>query len=261
VAGALAAKIVNTEPFSPRVRLIGDLGPQAARDRAQRRIEAWLAAEAGRALRDLKRLKQAIENGGLKGLPRGIAFRLLEAGGIVDRRDVERDLAALSQAERRTIKTFAIKVGAHSVWLPGVLKPRGRVMAQAFAATEPFRTNGEGLTLARIPAPSVRALSAFGRRAVGRWSVPVEQLEKLAEAKQAAGKGNIPEAALAELGLKAGEAGALLAALKTTRAQQPDRPGQPVVIKDSPFAKLAELTATSAPARRRRPRRKKAAQT
>src|SRR5690606_39059012 len=58
--GALAAKVVNAEPFAPRVRLLGDLGPQAARDRAQRRIEAWLAAEAGRALRDLRRLKSAI---------------------------------------------------------------------------------------------------------------------------------------------------------------------------------------------------------
>ena len=256
-SGALAAKIVNAEPFSPRVRLIGDLGPQAARDRAQRRIEAWLASEAGRALRDLRRLKQAIETGGLKGLPRGIAFRLLEAGGILDRRDVERDLAALSQVERRTLKTFAIRVGTHSVWLPGAMKPRARTVTQAFAAGEPFRANGEGLALLPIPQPSVRALAAFGRRAVGRWSIPVELLEKLAEAKQAAGKAPIPDATLAELGLKADEAGALLGALKTIRAQQPDRAGgRPVVVKDSPFAKLAELTAPIAPARRKRPRRK-----
>ena len=258
-SGALAAKIVNPEPFSPRVRLIGDLGPQAARDRAQRRIEAWLAAEAGRALRDLRRLKQAIETGGIKGLPRGIAFRLIEAGGIIDRRDVERDLAALSQVERRTIKTFAIRVGTHSVWLPGVLKPRARVLAQAFAANEPFRVTGDGLAILPLPAPSVRALAAFGRRAVGRWSVPVGLLEQLAELKVAAGKGNIPDVALSEIGLKASEAGALLAALKTVRAQMPDREGRPVaVIKDSPFAKLAELTAPAPPARRKRPRRKKA---
>jgi len=261
-SGALAAKIVNTEPFSPRVRLIGDLGPQAARDRAQRRIEAWLAAEAGRALRDLRRLKQAIESGGLKGLPRGIAFRLLEAGGVIDRRDVERDLAALSQVERRTLKTFAVRVGTHSVWLPGVLKPRGRVMAQAFAAAEPFRVAGDGLTLLPLPAPSVRALSAFGRRAVGRWSAPVDLLERLAELKHRAGKANLSDADLTALGLKASEAGALLAALKTIRAQMPDRDGRPVaVVKDSPFAKLAELTAAPAPAhaRRKRPRRKKVA--
>jgi len=259
-SGALAAKITNAEPFAPRVRLIGDLGPQATRDRAQRRIEAWLASEAGRALRDLRRLRQAIENGTLKGLPRGIAFRLIEAGGIIDRRDVERDLAALSQVERRTIKAFAIRVGTHSVWLPAVLKPRGRVVAQAFTSGEPFQAAGGGLTLLPIPAPSVRALSAFGRRAVGRWTAPVELLEKLAELKTAAGKGEIPVKALDGIGLKKDEAAALLGGLRTIRAQQPDRPGvRPVVVNpDSPFAKLAELTAPAPPARRRRPRRKKA---
>ncbi|WP_421729682.1 helicase-related protein [Brevundimonas sp.] len=260
-SGALAARIVNTEPFSPRVRLIGELGPEAARDRAQRRIEAWLAAEAGRALRDLRRLKQAVESGALKGLPRGIAFRLIEAGGVIDRRDVERDLHALSQVERRTIRTFAIRVGAHSVWLPGVLKPRGRMMAQAFTAVEPFRASGDGVAILPLPAPSARALSAFGRRAAGRWSAPVEMLEKLADLKTAAGKGNIPDAALTALGLRPAEAGALLSALKTVRAQMPDREGRAItVVKDSPFAKLAELTAAPVqPARRKRPRRKNAA--
>jgi len=258
-SGALAAKIVNTDPFSPRVRLIGDLGPQAARDRAQRRIEAWLAFEAGRALRDLRRLKQAVESGALKGLPRGIAFRLLEAGGVIDRRDVERDLAALSQVERRTIKTFAIRVGTHSVWLPGALKPRGRVLSQAFAAAEPFRARPEGLTLLPIPAPSMRALSAFGVRAAGRWAVPVDELERASDLRRE-NKGNLSDEALKSLGWTAGDAKTIWIALKTVRAQMPDREGKPVVvIKDSPFAKLAELTAPPQPERRKRPRRKKAA--
>ena len=43
-----------------------------------------------------------------------------------------------SQVERRTIKTFAIRVGTHSVWLPGVLKPRGRVLAQDEASSVVF---------------------------------------------------------------------------------------------------------------------------
>ncbi|WGM30134.1 helicase-related protein [Brevundimonas sp. NIBR11] len=258
-SGALAAKITNTDPFSPRVRLIGDLGPQAARDRAQRRIEAWLAAEAGRALRDLRRLKQAVESGALKGLPRGIAFRLLEAGGLIDRRDVERDLAALSQVERRTIRTFAIRVGQHSVWLPGALKSRGRVLSQAFAAADPFRAKAEGLTLLPIPAPSTRSLTAFGVRAAGRWAVPVEDLERASDLRRE-NKGNLSDDALKSLGWSAGDAKVIWTALKTVRAQMPDREGKPVLARpDSPFARLAELTAPAQPARRKRPRRKKTA--
>ena len=49
-----------------------------------------------------------------------------------------------------------------------------------------------------------------------------------------------------------------IAALKTERARQADKPGvQPRPVKDSPFAALAALTETPpARPRRRRPRRK-----
>ena len=47
-----------------------------------RRLEAFLAAEAGRALRPLKRLEAASgPAAALKGLARGLAYRLIEAGG------------------------------------------------------------------------------------------------------------------------------------------------------------------------------------
>ena len=117
----------------------------------------------------------------------------------------------------------------------------------------------EGLTLLPLPAPSPRALSAFGVRAAGRWAAPVEDLERAADLRRET-KGNLSDDALKSLGWTAGDAKAIWTALKTVRAQLPDREGKaPVVVRDSPFAKLAELTAPPQPARRKRPRRKKAA--
>lgn len=260
--GALTGRIVNEDPFSPRVRLLGELGPAPARERAERRMEAWLAGEAGRALKPLKRLRHAIESGALTGLPRGLAFRLIEAGGLIPRREVERDLAALSQHERRTLKTFAIRVGAHSVWLPGVMKPRGATLLQAFLPRE--ATNGlagEGLLPLPEPAPSARALSAFGRRAVGRWTAPVEALETFAEAQRTAGKTPLSDEALNGLGWTADQAKAIHAALRTPRAERAPRTGKPTPPpKDSPFAALAQLTQPPRPPAKpkaaRRPRRR-----
>ena len=260
--GVLTAQITATpqgaDPFSPQVRLLGDLGPTPARERARRRLEAWLASEAGRALRDLRRLRQAVETGALKGLPRGVAFRLIEAGGLIDRREVERDLAALSQVERRTLKTFAIRVGVHSVWLPGLQKPRARHFAQGFVDAPLIAATPD-----LIPAPSLseppspRLLSAHGLRLAGRWLAPVETLEKMAELR-AANHGRLSDEALTDLGWSADQAKQVIAALKTERARQPDKPGQtPRAVKDSPFAALAALTEAPAPAaKRRRPRRK-----
>ncbi len=256
--GTPAGQVVGGDWFTPRVRLLGELGPAAARERAQRRLEAWLAAEAGRALKALRRLKAGIESGALKGLPRGIAFRLVEAGGVIDRREVERDLAALSQVERRTLKTFGVRLGAHSVWLPALLKGRGAAVARAFVAGEAFRPGASTLTPLPPAAPSARLLSAFGLRAVGRFAVAVEALESLAE-RRARGKGMLADTDLAELDITLDQAKALAIALKSTRAQQPDgtkQAGRPV--KDSPFAALSALTAPAPePARRKRPRRRK----
>ncbi|MFN9251946.1 MAG: phosphonate-binding protein, partial [Brevundimonas sp.] len=254
--GSLAGRISGGDPFAPRVRLLGELGPAPARERAQRRLEAFVAAEAGRALRDLRRLRTATESGSLTGLPRGLAFRLVEAGGVLDRRDVARDLAALSQAERRTLKTFAIRVGAHSVWLPGVLKPRARALAQAFTPV-PGLGAVPGLQRLPDPPPSPRALAARGLRAVAGYAVPVEALERFAELSREAGKAHTPEAALAGLGWTEAEAMALRTGLRIPRARDPERALRPRLPADSPFAALAALTAPPPPARRKHPRRRR----
>ena len=264
--GVLTARVLSSpagaDPFAPQVRLLGDLGPTPARERAQRRIEAWLASEAGRALRDLRRLRQAVETGALKGLPRGVAFRLIEAGGLIDRREVERDLHALSQAERRSLRGFAVRIGVHSVWLPGLMKPRARHFAQAFVAG-PLFPAAPGLIAAPPEPPSARSLSAHGLRLVAGRLVPVETLEIMAALRAAAEpdaqgrKGRLGDAALAQLGWTAAEAAQILAALRTERARQPDKPGRaPKPVKDSPFAALATLAAP-APARKTRPRRRR----
>ena len=61
----------------------------ATRERAARRLEAFVAAEACRRLGALKLLKAAIADGRLKGLARGLAYQLVEQFGVLDRRQAE----------------------------------------------------------------------------------------------------------------------------------------------------------------------------
>jgi ATP-dependent RNA helicase SUPV3L1/SUV3 len=140
-----------------------------------------------------------------------------------------------------------------------VLKPRARALMQAFVAGEPFRPGTTALTALPATPPSLRLLSAFGLRVVGRSVAGVEMLEALAE-RQAAGKGILTEADLAALGISLEEARALSAALKASRAQQVDRDDRPKAVKDSPFAALASLNQPAVPprAKRKRPRRTRA---
>jgi ATP-dependent RNA helicase SUPV3L1/SUV3 len=276
--GAAAGAISGGAPFAPRVRLFGELGAPPARERAQRRLEAWLAVEAGRRLSALRRLEAAVADGRIKGLARGLAYRLIEAGGILDRAAVRAEARALSQVERRALKGLGVRLGAFSLYLPGLLKPQAMVLMQAFAAREAdaWRPPTDRPGTLPAPPPSAAALAAFGVRAAGRRSVPVEQLERLdallrGGPKQGAGV-MLSDQAREELGWSEAEAVDILRSLgfvpaKATkdapavwrRRGEPAPATAPKPSPASPFAALAALKpAPAARPRRRKPRKARA---
>jgi ATP-dependent RNA helicase SUPV3L1/SUV3 len=271
--GEAAGMLAGGEPFKPRVRLLGELGPEAARQRAAQRLEAFLAAEAGRRLAALRRLETAIAEGRIKGLARGLAFRLAEAGGVLDRGPVRGEVKALSQQERRTLRALGVRIGAFSLYMPGLLEPRARTLTQAFAArsADPWRPPPDQVSpLPAETAPS-RVLAAFGLRAVRGLAVPVEQLERLDELLRAAprpgGGVALSDQAREELGWSTDEARRILRGLgfvavkgqdqpstwrRRVETEAPARPARPA--PNSPFAALAALRTPDPP---RRPRRRK----
>jgi ATP-dependent RNA helicase SUPV3L1/SUV3 len=262
---------------APRVRLFGELGHEAARERAVRRLEAFVASEAARRLAPLRRLEAAVAEGKIKGLARGLAYRLIEAGGILPRAEVRTETKALSPAERRSLRSLGVKLGAFAVWLPGLLKPQASSMAQALAGREaggllaagrPNRFSG--------PLPPPRALSAYGLAPIGGLGVPVDQLEALDEALRAAPVGGggaiITDEVRERLGWSAADLDQILKGLGFTpanrrRAGEPTawrqrNPREPKAVEaprtPSPFAALAALKVEAPPARRNRRRRRAA---
>jgi len=277
--GEAAARVDNDRPFAPRVRLLAELGPAAARERAARRLEAWLAAEAGRRLGPLRRLEATIAEGRIKGLARGLAYRLAEAGGAVARSAVEADVRALSQAERRALKSLGVRFGAFSLFLPGLLEARARDFTSAFCnESQGWRPPLNQISPLPAHTPPPKTLAFRGLMAVGALAVPVEQLERLDALLRAAprqGQGALlSDQAIGELGWTAEEAAAVLRALGFTPTAKP-RAGEPVAwrrrrpagepraeaqpSRASPFAALAALKDKPVPPRRRRPRRRRAA--
>ncbi|MBN8552145.1 MAG: phosphonate-binding protein [Caulobacterales bacterium] len=237
---AVAALGPGSRPAQPRARLFGELGAAPARERALRRIEAFLAAESGRRLQSLHRLNAALSNGKLKGLARGIAWRLVEAWGLIDRAEVETDLAALSKVERRSLRELGVHIGAHSIWLPQLQTKRPRAFLAALAVS--------------VEPTSAQALAARGARQVGQWTLDTDTLERWAEARREAQGKPLADDVLAALGWTEDQARQVAAALKKSAP----KPAKPIksdrVVRDSPFAVLAAARAT-APAQHRRRRR------
>jgi len=276
--GEAAGVLAGGQPFSPRVRLLGELGHDAARQRATQRLEAFVAAEASRRLAGLRRLETAVAEGTVKGLARGLAYRLIEAGGVLDRAAVRAEAKELSQVERRTLRGLGVRLGAFSIFMPGLFKPQARALVQALASREASGWRPPVDSPSPLPAeiPSPRTLAAFGLRAVRSLAVPVEQLERLDELLRAGVKQSggviLAEQALDELGWAPAQAAEILRGLGFAPVGKP-KPDEPIawrrrvlheakaetrkpVAPHSPFAALAALKDQPAPIRRPRRRRK-----
>jgi ATP-dependent RNA helicase SUPV3L1/SUV3 len=241
--GLAAGEIVGGGPFKPRVRLIGDFGADAQRERAARRLEAYVAGEASRRLSVLKRLTEAIADGTLKGLARGVAYQLVEQFGILDRRKADEHLRALSKHERRVLKALGVRFGAFSLYLPALLTEEAKAIGAVFAelAAPRWRPAAEGLAILPHPALPPEAVSLRGLRAVAGLAAPVLQLERLdALARNSAQEGMLAltEGLMSDLGAEPGQAEAVLRGLGFVRIRKADS-GEPSLWRRRPLVARA----------------------
>ena len=193
--GLAAGEIVGGGLFKPRVRLIGEFGADAARERAARRLEAFVAAEASQRLAALKRLIEAIADGRLRGLARGVAYQLVEQSGVLDRARAEEHIRALSQQRTAGLEEFRRPLRRLLALPAGAADARGagdrrRLRRTRRTALAPLRGWARALP---HPGPPPEALSLRGLRAVAGMAAPVLALERLDTLSRVAGdrKGRI----------------------------------------------------------------------
>ena len=101
------------------------------RERVQARIDLWLATHAETLLKPLFDLRAAET---LTPLARGIAYRLVENLGVLDRTEVAEEVAALDQEARAGMRALGVRFGAYHIYVPPLLKPApGGLLAMLWA--------------------------------------------------------------------------------------------------------------------------------
>lgn len=101
-----------------------------ARERLRIRLMAWLQPELRRRLALLYRIADfdskpdASPDGMLSSPAKGLLYHLAEKLGTLPRRAVAEQIAGLGKSDRKKLAALGIRLGAESVFLPSLLKPR-----------------------------------------------------------------------------------------------------------------------------------------
>ncbi|QAY94366.1 helicase [Methylovirgula ligni] len=191
--GEAVAKIVPGEHIlQPRIAVLADEQlTGASLELVQTRLDLWLAQHVKKLLGPLSELESGE---GLEGIARGVAFRIAESLGVLERSQVAEDVKSLTQEARATLRKLGVRFGAYHLYLPALLKPAPRAFAaQLWALRNPSNENGQNqadiphlAASGRTSFPADKAIPkgyyrAAGFHVCGERAVRVDILERLAD--------------------------------------------------------------------------------
>jgi ATP-dependent RNA helicase SUPV3L1/SUV3 len=250
-------RLIAKQPLlKPKATLTGgELGSEDVRKQAGDRLDSWLLEIVARDLAPLASLAAAAEGETLKGLARGIAFRVAEAGGVMERDELQSDLRQLSPEDRKALRSVGLRIGRANIYAPLLLKPRAARLHALFA----FFTAGPeqggvpflpplGVTSFTVTTPvTPKALAATGFRAFGARAVRLDIVDRIADAlfdaaEKAKGPCIFPPNIVSLLGASNEDAESLVEALgwEKTEVTRPIIVAEPVVAEPEAVAEAVD---------------------
>ncbi len=123
----------------------------------------------------------------LTGLPRGFAFRLVEALGVLPREGVAAEVKELDQDARGALRKHGVRFGQYTIFQQALLKPAPTrlrlVLASLWEGLDEFpESPPPGLvTIPNLPEVPAAAYTLSGYRAAGARAIRIDMLERLAD--------------------------------------------------------------------------------
>ncbi len=176
--------------FKPRVEVIADdLLTPALREDVRQRLQKFVDRSITAAIEPLLKLEEAE---GLENTTRGLAYRLAENFGVLPREDVTAEVKALTQEDRAKLRGFGVRFGAHTVFLPALLKPAPTEIRMLLWWLEQLKATTVTGLVPTLPPNGLTSMIADpampqgfyrmgGYRISGKRAVRVDMLERLAD--------------------------------------------------------------------------------
>ena len=182
----------GAEILRPQVEVLADEALAGAeRDMVHKRLEKFVARHLQEVLAPLFEL--ANDNAEeITGLARGLAFRLVEALGVLPREEVAEEVKQLDQDMRAPLRKHGVRFGAYHIFIPALLKP---APTQLRLLLWKLWREKQGDKLDDLPPPPANGLTSVplgdgwpqgfalvaGYRPCGRRAVRVDMLERLGD--------------------------------------------------------------------------------
>jgi ATP-dependent RNA helicase SUPV3L1/SUV3 len=182
---AVGKLVAGADALSPQVQpfVDEDAAPEIG-ERVKRRLGHWLDRKIATLFQPLIALR---DDEALSGMARGIAFRLVEALGILPRSEIAEEVKGLDQESRAGLRKHGVRFGQYTVFLPLLLKPaptRLRLVLWSLAAG--FEVFPEApppglVTVAAVPGAPAGYYPRAGYRLAGERAIRIDMLERLAD--------------------------------------------------------------------------------
>jgi len=188
---AVARLIKGDDVLRPRLVLLADeslTGP--ANEAVAKRLDAWLDQHCQTLLKPLFDLRSAEL---LPAEARGLAYRLAEELGVIERKAIAEEVRALDQDMRAGLRQLGVRFGAYHIYVPVLLKPGpSGLLAILWGLSQ---DDAETPGIAELPAMSAAGRTTIpydpaipnplyrvvGYRVSGERAVRIDILERLAD--------------------------------------------------------------------------------
>ncbi len=180
--GKLAA---GDDPLKPRV--VAFVDEEAGEDvagKVQRRLQHFIDRKVAALFEPMIGIQK---DEALAGMAKGFGFRMIEAMGVIDRRDVADEVKGLDQDARGLLRKHGIRFGQFTIFMPLLLKPaptRLRLVLRSLASGADEFPESPPPGLVTIPylkeIPSQTYLMS-GYKPAGDRAIRIDMLERLAD--------------------------------------------------------------------------------
>jgi ATP-dependent RNA helicase SUPV3L1/SUV3 len=181
------------DPLKPTVVVICDeYLPAPEKEKVQERLNAWITESIGERLKPLVEIAAAPD---VSGLGRGIAFRLKESFGALQRESVAAEVRSLDQPARAQLRKYGVRFGAFNIYFPVLLKPASAELAATLWLLRHGAAHGFDVSAGTVPEPPRAGLTSVvvdpavpeafyrvaGFHVCGPRAVRIDMLERLAD--------------------------------------------------------------------------------